>query len=201
MLSCLASFLLTLFSLLFLCVPSLSLSLSLFSALYCSPMCRISCLGEPGCEDASGPYCLDLQCALGIRNVCWSRVCGTPTQSHEAYKVRHMMLISSNICGNIASLLLLLLLLLLLPLPFLFLTFLFLSSFMMGCSDSVGFFERKSTADYVFALGIARFLACASWILQVSVSKRASKPLSLSPRLFCIWTPRLYFTLLKLLYL
>jgi ER lumen protein retaining receptor len=37
---------------------------------------------------------------------------------------------------------------------------------MKHISDSVGFFERKSTADYVFALGIARFLACASWILQ-----------------------------------
>ena len=29
-------------------------------------------------------------------------------------------------------------------------------------------FERKSTADYVFALGITRFLACASWIIQPS---------------------------------
>jgi ER lumen protein retaining receptor len=37
---------------------------------------------------------------------------------------------------------------------------------MKHISDSVGFFERKSTADYVFALGIARFIACASWILQ-----------------------------------
>mmetsp|Transcript_4708 Transcript_4708/g.11934 ORF Transcript_4708/g.11934 Transcript_4708/m.11934 type:complete len:306 (-) Transcript_4708:196-1113(-) len=39
---------------------------------------------------------------------------------------------------------------------------------MKHISDSVGFFERKSTADYVFALGITRFLACASWIIQPS---------------------------------
>jgi len=39
---------------------------------------------------------------------------------------------------------------------------------MKHINDSVGFFERKSTADYVFALGITRFLACASWIIQPS---------------------------------
>ncbi|WZN64098.1 ER lumen protein-retaining receptor [Chloropicon roscoffensis] len=39
---------------------------------------------------------------------------------------------------------------------------------MKQIADQVGFFERKSTADYVFALGITRFLACASWIIQPS---------------------------------
>ena len=39
---------------------------------------------------------------------------------------------------------------------------------MKHINDQVGYFERKSTADYVFALGIARFLGCASWCLQPS---------------------------------
>jgi len=37
---------------------------------------------------------------------------------------------------------------------------------MKHISDEIGYFERKSTADYVFALGITRFFGCASWLLQ-----------------------------------
>ena len=33
-------------------------------------------------------------------------------------------------------------------------------------SSKLGYLERNSTAHYVFSLGIARFLGCASWILQ-----------------------------------
>ena len=33
---------------------------------------------------------------------------------------------------------------------------------MKHISDEIGYFERKSTADYVFALGITRFFGCAA---------------------------------------
>jgi len=58
---------------------------------------------------------------------------------------------------------------------------------MKHISDSVGFFERKSTADYVFALGIARFLACASWILQPATFGYVAK-MTLSGRLWAACT-------------
>merc|ERR1712224_967719 len=40
---------------------------------------------------------------------------------------------------------------------------------MRNIAEKKGYMERNSTAHYVFALGIARFLGCASWILQPRV--------------------------------